>query len=233
MSAQRDPNLLDLSLRHVEPPLSARRIVLAWALVAVVLLAWWGLEAFEARSLDAQEASLGTAVQAARSEITTLGQQLAARQASPALAADIEARGAAIATREAALAALERSTSTGGAGPGATLRALARQRVDGVWLTAIRVGGSDGRLALQGASLDPALIPAWLQSLGREDALRGQAFNHLELVRRPEQKAVAPAPPASAGGPALSGVVPVAARPSYVEFSVGTDLTPPAVAAAR
>jgi hypothetical protein len=214
---QRDLNLLDLSLRHIEPPLSPRHLAIAWGLTAVAMLLWGGVTRWERMSVAEQEAAASRQVDAGRTEMTTLAAQLAARQPSPALATDIEARKRDIVGRDAAVDALERSGGGAAGGPGPVLRAFARGTVEGVWLTALSIDPGSRQVGASGRSLDAALIPVWLQGLGRDDALRGQVFDQL-VVSRPEPDKPAAGP--TAAGAAAPAAAP--AKPAFVEFVVGT-----------
>jgi hypothetical protein len=69
--------------------------------------------------------------------------------------------------------------TTGGFADG--LEALARQRVDGVWLDRIVLGAGGGISSLTGHTLDPNLVPQYFQALAREPALRGTRFNEFRI----------------------------------------------------
>ena len=61
---------------------------------------------------------------------------------------------------------------------------LARQRLNGLWLTRIEVSG--GQLALQGVALSEELIPRYLRRLGAEGVFAGTAFQQASLERSAE-----------------------------------------------
>ena len=63
----------------------------------------------------------------------------------------------------------------------ARLEALARQSVDGLWLTGMVLHQDD--VLLKGRALQPQLIPVYVQRLDREPSLQGRAFKALEVVR--------------------------------------------------
>lgn len=83
-----------------------------------------------------------------------------------------------------------------------TFRALARQSVDGLWLTGVGVGSAGADIAVRGRTLDPALVPGYLARLRNEPALQGKAIGSVQIaqaqpvkVRNAEGKDVdAPAP---------------------------------------
>lgn len=91
-------------------------------------------------------------------------------------------------------------------GYAAYFRAFAQARVDGVWLTGVRIVGAGNDIGLQGNALHAAQVPAYIASLGRQAVLKGKAFASLD-IGQPE----APAP-AGAGTPA--------AKLPYVRFSL-------------
>lgn len=63
------------------------------------------------------------------------------------------------------------------------LQALARQHVEGSWITGLAVinGGND--ISVAGSVLQPKLAPIYLQRLSKENIFSGKRFNVLELSR--------------------------------------------------
>ena len=96
----------------------------------------------------------------------------------------------------------------------AYLQAFSRQAIDGLWLTGFTVGGA-GDVAIHGRVVNPELVPAYIQRLNNESALKGREFSVLEL-RRPQPTAAALAAVAKAGEGAR------AEAPRYLEFSLTT-----------
>jgi Tfp pilus assembly protein PilN len=66
------------------------------------------------------------------------------------------------------------------------LAALGRQRTPELWLTRIAVNGGSHAIELTGRSTRAALVPEYLQTLGREPALSGQRFDRLDIDRDEE-----------------------------------------------
>ncbi len=102
-------------------------------------------------------------------------------------------------------------------GYSAYFQALARKRIDGLWLTGVTIQGSGDSISLQGRALKANLLPGYLDGLAAEDVLRGKSFGKLEMSE-PKVDAVTGAAPApvSASSPAS---VPAPA-PRYLEFSL-------------
>lgn len=60
-------------------------------------------------------------------------------------------------------------------------RALARQRVDGVWLTGVSIAGAGVDIGVRGRALDPERVPGYLNRLTLEPIMRGKAFGSLSI----------------------------------------------------
>ena len=97
----------------------------------------------------------------------------------------------------------------------ARLEALARQSVDGLWLTGMVLRQDD--VVLKGRALQPQLIPVYVQRLDREPSLQGRAFRALEVVR-PLEKPGRAASAAVDGDDSLQPSPP--ARTVFVEFTL-------------
>ena len=69
----------------------------------------------------------------------------------------------------------------------AHLEALARQRIDGLWLTRVEV--RDGGVALEGETEAGELVPRYLARLGTETAFRGTEFSRFKLTRGDDARA--------------------------------------------
>ena len=96
------------------------------------------------------------------------------------------------------------------------LRAFSRQSVNGLWLTVINIGGG-GELEMRGRTLDPELLPDYIQKLNRERVLAGRKIARLEITR-PAQEA-APAPGKEPGATQRTT--------RFLEFSMATESVSP------
>lgn len=61
-----------------------------------------------------------------------------------------------------------------------TLRALARQRLEGLWLTEIQL--LPGQRILAGRLTQPELLPRWLEGLSREASFQGESYQVMEIT---------------------------------------------------
>ena len=125
-----------------------------------------------------------TRLVATRDTATRRVNELAAQlqgQANPALAAEVGTLTQERDRKAQALAALalREVDSSGGFSP--QFIGLARQRVNGLWLTRIELSGQ--QIALQGVALSEELIPRYLRRLGGEQVFTGTAFEQAQLER--------------------------------------------------
>ena len=65
---------------------------------------------------------------------------------------------------------------------------LARQRVEGLWLTKIRIASGGTDVSLKGTTSKPALLPKYLQRLSAEKAFSGTEFQSLLMARQEKKK---------------------------------------------
>lgn len=65
---------------------------------------------------------------------------------------------------------------------------LARQRLDGLWLTQIRIASGGTDISLKGTTSKPALLPKYLQRLSAEKAFVGTEFESLLMARQEKKK---------------------------------------------
>jgi hypothetical protein len=169
-------NLYQPIFRQQRRPFAAATALGTLGLVVVALLAIWGYglvrvthlgqDLVRLRSLQQQQLQIAASAGAAR-----LGQPspVALQAQASQLLADLK-------QRQQALEIL-RSGAAGDAGGFARrLGALAHRHIDGLWLDHIVLVGGAGVASLSGRTLDPDLVPVYLQALTAESALAGTRF---------------------------------------------------------
>lgn len=165
--------------QRVALPAVAMAQILALAVVALGLLyayAWWQLGPTRDR-VDALQARLPAAEQ----RLANLRREYPTPVESPALRRDLQAAQQRLAqTRE--IATKLRSGAYGTvAGLSPYLEGFARQHVEGMWLTRVRVRTGGRNIGLDGKALVPELVPTYIDRLSGERAFEGTAFSALEL----------------------------------------------------
>jgi hypothetical protein len=107
------------------------------------------------------------------------------------------------------------------------LRALARQSVNGVWLTGLTISGND--IGIEGSSVRADLVPRYISLLAGEAAFQGKSFGGLDITSLDEAAT-------KTGAPAiLSAAVPTPtpATPGVFKFKLRAAGPSLPVAAAR
>jgi hypothetical protein len=212
-------NLYDSALLKQRDLLGLGNVAIAGVLLLAAVLALGMLARHEGPALTAQTAANDAQLQAARAQITLLGQQLAGRKPDPRLEQELGAARLLLGARGEVLTTLQQRLGPHAGSYAEYLRGFSRQSVAGLWLTAFDFDGSGG-MEIHGRTTDPALLPEYIRRLGREQAFQGRTFAALKLdegkldpvVNTPPAAAAAKAPfhdfmliPAKADGkPAMS-----------------------------
>jgi hypothetical protein len=207
-------NLYDASLK-------ARRDLLApgpalamvgSAVICIALAISWARGAATQLTPIADEGT--AALQARQAALQAAVDSSAAKRADPEVQNAVAEAQRALVQRRAALQVLAASPIDNQGGFAARLEALARQSVDGLWLTGMVLRQDD--VVLKGRALQPQLIPVYVQRLDREPSLQGRAFRALEVVRPLEK----PGRAASAAAEGDASLPAPPARSAYVEFTL-------------
>lgn len=179
---------------------------LALLVAGLALLTWYGNRnlAELKREADAGARQLD----AKQKQLESTRAEFAPRKKSAELEAELAEAKAQLASLHRIAAVLERGELGNTEGYSEYLRALARQRVDGVWLTGLAIGGAGSDVSVRGRALDASLIPGYLAQLTREKVLQGKAFGSMQITQaQPVQVAGKDGKPSAAAAP-------------YVEFSL-------------
>lgn len=157
-------------------------LVLAIPLLAALGLAA-GFSAWRGAALSHEQARLEQRRDELTHRLEALAQQLQGRGRSSELAQQLAALTAERDRKALALSTLSRRElgSTHGFSPQFT--GLARQRLNGLWLTHVEFTGNGSQMALRGVTLDESLIPRYLSKLGTEPVFAGVAFRQASFAR--------------------------------------------------
>lgn len=93
------------------------------------------------------------------------------------------------------------------------MRAFARQVVQGLWLTSFKVTGEGAseQINLSGGVVNPELLPAYIQRLGKERIMQGKTFSTLKMQQSSGYGSAGTTPP------------PASATRSYVQFTLNSS----------
>ncbi len=203
-------NLLEARFRKQKKQFSAATLVLALAALAVLSTALQSLYARQNRMLQATLADTDRRVVTLREQMVRFSTEYSAQGRSTALADELTRLEERLRTRHELLAGMRSGGGHGNVeGFSPFLAALARQTMNGVWLTGVEIGAKPGALVLKGRVLDGDLVPAYIGRLNREEPFAGRAVEELRLTAKTE----AAKPAAGQAGPAR-----------YVEFSLSIPI---------
>lgn len=163
---------------------------LAAAFLVVVLVAGGGLSRWQAGQARAALQGLDQEAVNLRANLARLAATAPGTSAGDELAVARQQ----LDSRREVLALLRTGVGTAGeAGFAGYLRGLARQTVDGVWLTGFSTTQGGGEMVIRGRMSMPDRLPRYLQRLGAEPPFRGREFATLS-VDRPDRPDVAGKP---------------------------------------
>jgi len=178
-------NLYQPIFRKQRRVFSARAMLTSLLVGLLGLAAIYGYGAWQLGGLEAEVARLVGERERAAARLVTLGRDLPARRPSQVLASEIDRLERRLAGRRALVAMLSGQIEAGHRFS-ALLAGLARQRVEGLWLTGLRVAASGSELEIEGSATAPELVPRLVAGLAREPEFRGRRFRTL-TIERPEE----------------------------------------------
>ncbi len=195
-------NLYSPLFRKQAKVFSAATMLQGLGLIVAVAGVLFYVISLQSSLLEIRAADSGRQLKGELERLKAYGARESPAERAKALAERKKALEASLAGQTQALAAFDAGTLGRTEGYSDLLRALARISMEGVWLTRVQFAEGSGELSLTGRATRAELLPAYLERLRSDDALRGQAFSRLEVTR--------PAPP-----PPAPGAPPVA---PFVEF---------------
>jgi Tfp pilus assembly protein PilN len=180
-------NLHQPIFRRERKTFSAVMVLTTLGVMAVVLTAF---SVYTTRSVDRlqQEVTVLTEQQAKQQEQLLKVGELHSRQARRS---DAEARVKALTTtlseRTQALQVLQSGAAGQTSGFAARMEALARRHVNGLWIDALAMSGTQSTMSISGSSVDADIVPVYLRSLSGETVLSGTRFDDF-VIERPESE---------------------------------------------
>lgn len=205
-------NLLGPAFRRQRLLLTLNRAAL---LVAIALLTMSGMLFYDRHRVDGLREELASAqgLLKAQNVYTSRLKGEGAQKGGSVLDTDIQRLEAVLKSARDSMGVLEGGALGNREGFARYMQAFSRQALDGLWLTGFSVGGS-GEVTIKGRVVRPELIPAYIQRLNGEPALKGRAFSALEM-HRPAPPPAVPAEPGKEAVPAQT--------PRYLEFALATS----------
>lgn len=121
-------------------------------------------------------------------DLQKIQSELAKRQKDPTLAIKILKRSKELANKQKVVGILSQDEFGSTKGFVEHFIGLARQRIEGLWLTKIRIADGGTNIALHGTTIKAALLPQYLQKLSSEKVFVGAEFQSLYMERQKKKK---------------------------------------------
>ena len=123
----------------------------------------------------------------AMAELQQLQQELSLRQKDLTLGKHLAEKTKELANKQKVLSILSQDEFGNTNGFIEHITGLARQRLEGLWLTRLRIEDGGTNVSMFGTTLTPSLLPKYLQRLSAEKAFAGTQFKNM-LIARQEKK---------------------------------------------
>jgi hypothetical protein len=210
-------NLFNPIFRKQKKYFSSMAMVQALAIICVAC-ALLALDAgFRMQALAKQAAAADTLLAARQQRLTEVRVQFAPRQKSATIAAEIVEAQRELTMLQNATASVRRGGFGDTTGFSPYFRALARQSIEGLWLTDLHIAAGGALIGIQGNALQAPLVPQYMGRLATEPVMKGKSFATLAI------DAVLPPPLVrQVGGPAPAAAPAV---PAYLTFSLQSVAT--------
>jgi hypothetical protein len=169
-----------------------------------------------ARDAAAVEAQLAQR----QTRLATVAGTYVPRQADTALEAQLDQSEIQLKALRDVTAMLERGELGNRQGYADYFRALARQNINGLWLTGVSISGAGLDISVQGRAMSAPLIPTYIARLTTEPVMHGKTFSSLDIGRPAALANEGPAAVATAVPASMPPAATVAAAAPYVEFNL-------------
>ncbi|MDH5601887.1 MAG: PilN domain-containing protein [Gammaproteobacteria bacterium] len=181
-------NLYQDELKTPKLNYSARVLIQLSLILVVVFSALAGFRYFQLQQHQLDLAEQQQRQKIVMTELQKIQNELSLRKKDVALVQRISNRTKELTNKQKVLGILNRDEFGNTGGFIEHISGLARQRIDGLWLTQIRIaeGGTD--VSLQGLTFKSSLLPRYLQRLSAEKAFSGTEFESLVMARQEKKK---------------------------------------------
>jgi hypothetical protein len=160
-----------------------------------------------ADSLQIQAKAGAAQLDKSRKRLASVTAEFAPRQQDPKLAEELTLAQGELGDLKDVAGVIERGELGNTQGYAEYFRALARQSVDGLWLTGVSIAGAGLDIGVRGRAMDPALVPGFLGRLRNERVMQGKPVGSLQIGEPAPLKVLKDGKETSAPAP-------------YVEFSL-------------
>lgn len=188
-AVKQEVNLLDQGFRPKVVPLSAQLLITVTAAVILVLMVFYVIAKSQIPRLQEQMAQLDKEYTTQQNRLDQLSARLGQEQDTARLDSEIEKLSKEKKTKSDVVNLLSGKSLGNTTGFSSYIEGLARQIESGLWLRRITISNGGSDLSITGSTLDPRLVPVYLQRLSKESAFAGTEFKTFEMQRRKKEPA--------------------------------------------
>ena len=181
-------NLYQDELKKVKQNYSALMLTQLSVILLIVLSAAAGFRYFQLQQHQLTLVEKQQKQKIAMAELQKIQAELSLRKKDAALAKRIVDKTKELSNKQKVVGILSRDEFGNTKGFIEHVSGLARQRVEGLWLTQIRIAGGGSNVSLQGTTSKSELLPKYLQRLSAEKAFAGTEFQSLVMARQEKKK---------------------------------------------
>jgi len=176
-------NLFQPLFRKKQEVLTGKAIVQIGISVVVGLGLASGYLGWRVAGLDAEMGQVQTRYAEAVKRLEDTSRKFPAKKKSQLLEAEVARLAAEKTAKQRVMKAISQDRVGNGGGFSAYLEGLARQRLDGVWLTGLAIADGGMNVGIYGSTVEPDLVPRFLQRLSEESAFSGKEFKTFKMLR--------------------------------------------------
>lgn len=199
-------NLYNPAFAYKRELFSARSIGTALGVLALGMALLGGYAQWRVTLLQREAAAAGAQLEQAQARLAQASSEFAPRKPDPALQARLAESRERLSSLQKVAAIVDKGGLGNTQGYAEYFRALARQGIDGLWLTAVNVEGAGAEIGVRGRALDPALVPGYIGRLRSEPVMQGKTIGSLAIDQ------------GQAGGEGQGGRAAPVPAASFVEF---------------
>ena len=231
-------NLFNPALIRQKEHLNAPVMVMAPGVLALLMLGIYAYGLYQLQPLVQESERTTQERQAVQARLVQVTNEYAQRNTSKVLQDEIITTEKKLQTYEKILQALGVTPAGAGQGFAIYMRAFARQRLDGIWLTGFEIDDANKIMTIRGRGLQPELVPQYIIKLGLDPTFKGRTFATLDISAQKADANPKPAAIASQSS-ATQTTAPdeLEPLPPYVEFTLQSssnkDKTVPAATGAK
>lgn len=161
-------------------------MVQALGLIIVGSLFFYGYAVYQVAQLSKQSEQTSQQLKAEQARFVRYVGEFSPQQATQLLQAEVKRLEELLAEQTKLADKLRSGSDTDTPAYSQYMRAFARQTLYGLWLTDFNLTEDGSQISLSGGVINPELLPAYIERLGKEPAMQGKTFTTLQMQQHKE-----------------------------------------------